>query len=136
MKMLGILKAAYDNLVSYIVPDPRPDPEDPAAYAFVADVLQEFDVKQTHYQMLVGGGQPTDVALKAPPELVASAPVGWAWSVDVYDGPKGKGYQVVFEAVRGGRTWRKVVNDGPEEWREQDWAEVAASLMESKVVRD
>lgn len=105
-----------------VKPDPRPDPEDAAAYAFVSEVLKEYESQKEHYQILKGGGQPSDVAKKAPPALVAKAPVGWTWWVDVYEGPKGRGYQVCFEVVRGdGKIYRKVVNEGPEEWREQDW---------------
>jgi hypothetical protein len=129
MKILAYLKAAYDNLVAYIKPDPRPDPEDAQAYAFVDEVLKEYEVQKEHYQMLKGGGQPSDVVKKAPPQLIAKAPLGWTWWVDVYDGPIGRGYQICFETKRAGVVYRKVVNDGPEEWREQDWTEVKEVII-------
>jgi len=126
--MWNWLKSLWDSAVSYIKPDPRPDPEDPAAYAFVDEILKEFEAQKEHYQMLRGGGKPSDVAKTAPGELKNKAPAGYIWWVDVYDGPKGKGYQVCFEVKRSKVTYRKVVNLGPEEWREQDWAEQKETL--------
>lgn len=122
--MFEYLKSLWASIVNAIKPDPRPDPEDPAAYAFVEEVLKEYKKEKEHYQMLKDGGKPSDVTKVAPPELKTKAPAGYVWWVDVYDGPYGKGYQICFEILRDTITYRKVVNDGPEEWREQDWTKV------------
>lgn len=102
-------------------PDPRPDPEDLAAYAHVEKVLVEFEQEGGHFQVLRGGKKPSDV------EKVTklSSPAGFEYWIDVYDGPLGKGYVINYECVRGGKLIQKAVNFGPEEWREQDWKEIA-----------
>jgi len=43
-------------------------------------------------------------------------------AINVYDGPKGTGYEVVALAKFNGQLWQRVVNVGPEEYRESDWA--------------
>lgn len=48
--------------------------------------------------------------------------------VDVYHTPRGDwGWVLVIDMIVDGATWRRVVNQGPEDWREQDWAEVRAA---------
>lgn len=42
-------------------------------------------------------------------------------SVTSYDGPKGKGYTINVESG----TWMKVVNYGPETYRDVDWFDVS-----------
>ena len=43
-------------------------------------------------------------------------------AIDVYDGPAGMGFTVTIETIDGGATWRRVVQSGPETWREQAWS--------------
>lgn len=40
---------------------------------------------------------------------------------DVYDGPRGRGYVLVVQAVEGASTWQRVINNGPEVYRDQSW---------------
>jgi len=100
--------------------DTHPDPEDPTAYAHVALVEQEFKDAGEAFQVLPGGKQPTDVSKRSK----LTSPSGFSYWVDVYDGPKGKGYVIRYETTRAGKLVRKAVNFGPETWREQDWEEV------------
>lgn len=55
-------------------------------------------------------------AVKWPTALPASV------SVDVYDGPSGKGYVVQVLTKFNGVLWAKAVNSGPERWRDSNWA--------------
>lgn len=41
--------------------------------------------------------------------------------VDTYDGPKGKGYVVVYQVEITKGIWQRSENVGPEKWREQSW---------------
>ena len=41
--------------------------------------------------------------------------------VDVYDGPKGKGYVIVYSFMDGDTLWQKGINFGPEIERGYDW---------------
>lgn len=107
------------NLFSSVA-DTRPDPEDPAAYDHLKLIQAEFESTGEVYQILRGGGKPSDVS-KATAVVARPAMPFW---VDVYEGPKGKGYVVNYEIVKDGKTLRKAINFGPEEWRERDWAEV------------
>lgn len=121
--MIAYIKQLFNSILSAIKPDPRPDPEDPAAYSFVDELQKEFAAKEEYYQILKNGGKPSDVVVAVPSTIKDKAPIGYTWWVDVYDGPKGKGYQMCFEITKDKSTYRKVVNCGPEEWREQDWTE-------------
>jgi hypothetical protein len=42
-------------------------------------------------------------------------------SIDVYSGPAGDGFTVTLLTVDGGQTMRRVLNHGPETWREAAW---------------
>mgnify|MGYP001576481457 FL=1 len=42
-------------------------------------------------------------------------------AIDVYDGPAGKGYVVRAELVIKEIRWVKLINIGPETYREHDW---------------
>ncbi len=101
-------------------PDLRVDPEDPMAYAHVDLVQAEFEEKGEVFQILRDGGKPSDVAQTSK----VSSLSGFSYWVDVYEGPKGKGYVINYETLKDGKTIRKAANFGPEEWREQDWTEV------------
>lgn len=41
--------------------------------------------------------------------------------VDTYSGPTGAGYVTVLETSINGQSWLKMVNFGPETWRNSDW---------------
>ena len=104
-------------------PDPRPDPEDTAAYAHADARKAVQDARRFPQQTTRNGGRPTD----APPDWARppapAAPIVAYW-IDVYDGPRGIGWVANYEVLRGGRAYRKSVNFGPEKWRERDWTEV------------
>jgi hypothetical protein len=44
--------------------------------------------------------------------------------VDVYNGPEGKGYVVITSFIKGGDTFQKSENFGPEKWRGYDWSKL------------
>jgi len=44
--------------------------------------------------------------------------------IDVYDGPKGKGWTMTVRFTKDGRTYARTWNTGPETWRDRDWADV------------
>lgn len=104
-------------------PDPRPDPEDAAAYAHADARKPVQDARRFPQQTLRNGGRPTD----APADWVrppAPDPSIVAYSIDVYEGPRGIGWVANYEVLRAGKTFRKHINFGPEKWRERDWYEV------------
>lgn len=41
--------------------------------------------------------------------------------IDVYDGPRGKGYVLVFDTKFNGQLFTKSINVGPEAYRTTDW---------------
>ena len=43
--------------------------------------------------------------------------------VDVYDGPRGKGWSLTVEIQKGGRTFARTWHVGPEDGREAPWQE-------------
>src|SRR3990167_842565 len=45
-------------------------------------------------------------------------------SVDVYDGPRGKGWSLTADVQKGGRTFARTWHVGPEDGRESPWQEV------------
>jgi len=45
-------------------------------------------------------------------------------SVDVYDGPNGKGYCIIGKVNESGVLYARCKNVGPEKHREQDWKEL------------
>jgi hypothetical protein len=50
--------------------------------------------------------------------------VGYSFSVDIYDGPLGRGYVLVVKADVGGTIYTRAENSGPENWRTTEWAPV------------
>ena len=108
-------------------PDTRPDPEDADAYKFVDDVLAEFELEGEHFQVLKGGGKPSDVRKET--KIKNKVKAGFDYWIDVYEGPSGKGYVVNFETIRAGKKIRKSVNYGPEDHREADWTEVPTNVL-------
>ena len=105
-------------------PDPRPDPEDKDAYDHFDKMAAKQELQAKPVQILRGRGKPSDVQLSADDLQLEDPKPGLVWWVDVYEGPRGSGYQTCYEVKRGQKTFRKVVNVGPEEEREQDWTEV------------
>jgi hypothetical protein len=98
--------------------DTRPDPEDKDAYAHCDKVISAQTALDSPVQVRRGdtaGWTKLDVP---------QPPVGYDSWVDIYEGPKGKGFQVTYEAKRSGTPFRKVVNVGPEAYREMDWTEM------------
>lgn len=88
---------------------------------------------------LDGVDENPDVGIKAPTDQGDGWPIAlrnrqypMAISVDVYDGPQGKGWVVVITSrvTEGAEivTWVRVVNIGPEIWREQPWAVLPPEL--------
>ena len=69
-------------------------------------------------EMRKPGDQADDLGLVLPVRMPVKV------SVNVYDGPLGRGYDVVAEARVGGQLHRRVITTGPEQFREQDWEEV------------
>jgi hypothetical protein len=73
--------------------------------------------------------KPTDeseswASLAAKQGVVLPATLPAAVEVHTYDGPHGKGFQILLHAVVEGKPWYKCMNHGPEGWREQDWKEI------------
>ena len=61
-------------------------------------------------------------AVKLPAALEAR------YRVDVYDGPKGKGFVVILQSQLDGATWQKSLNYGPETYRDQEWIEMTERI--------
>jgi len=115
-----MIRALWNKLTGHKV-DPRPDPEDPIAYAH-ADLIESLQKNRSFpLQTLRGGGKPTDVA---DFKNWIDPPAGYENWVDVYEGPKGVGYVINYETARGIKLFHKAINYGPEDYREQDWTEV------------
>ena len=53
----------------------------------------------------------------------------FALVINTYRGPQGDGWSVTIETVDGGVTMRRVLQYGPEAWREQPWAAAVPSQM-------
>ena len=53
---------------------------------------------------------------------ILSTPIPMSLTVDVYDGPEGKGYVVRSEVQIGADVYTMASNVGPEKHREQAWA--------------
>jgi len=80
---------------------------------------------------------PADGATVEPDKLVAPTDYPHNWNVPpitspalaecrvaihVYNGLQGQGYEIVGEYISSGVTYRRVINVGPETWREQAWS--------------
>lgn len=63
--------------------------------------------------------KPTNEA-NAYPDTVKLVPQPVAITVNVYDGPQGKGYEVVGQVKSGKDLFYKVLNVGPETYRDDD----------------
>lgn len=65
--------------------------------------------------------QPEDLALFW--ESFAELPdvLAWSFRIDTYSGPDGDGYVVTVTTVVNGQPWQRVINYGPDTWRDADW---------------
>ena len=71
---------------------------------------------------------PTDQVEPWPIDILAS-PMPMGLTVDVYDGPDGKGYVVRSEVQIGADVYTMASNVGPEKHREQAWAKVVPMVF-------
>ena len=55
--------------------------------------------------------------------LVLAAVLPYSLSIDVYDGPTGKGYVIVRETIGNKIKFRHCENEGSETYRSHDWKE-------------
>jgi hypothetical protein len=94
-----------------------------------------------YFQGLWSHAATPDEASNNPPDQLTGRPTdqledfGAMWSqvaigqgripmrlrVDVYSGPAGQGYVMTFETSRAGVAYQRVVNVGPESWRNANW---------------
>jgi len=94
-----------------------------------------------YFQGLWSHATTPDEGSSNPPDQLASRPTdqledfGAMWSqvavgqgripmrvrIDVYNGPSGQGYVMTFETARAGVAYQRVVNVGPESWRNANW---------------
>lgn len=109
-------------------PDPRSDPEDAAAYAHADARKAGQDARRVPQQTLRNGGRPTDAPADWVRPPTPAAPIVAYW-IDNYGGPQGIGWVANYEMLRGGKTFRKHINFGPEKWRERDWYEVVEPVI-------
>ncbi len=128
-KILGALSNLWDWVKGQFprpAPDTHPDSEDQTVYDHAIAYLQSFDADGAEvFQILRNGAKPTDITKSvADFASVPTLPVNYSFWVDVYDGPKGKGFVFNYETKRDTATIQKRMNFGPEEWREMDWTEV------------
>lgn len=76
----------------------------------------------------IGAQHPHDQAAEWPPAL-RTALLPFAATVDVYDGPRGKGYTVTLEVMIEGEPWRRTENHGPETWLARPWAAAPLEVL-------
>lgn len=72
--------------------------------------------------------KPTDQAESWSDEGHSVPSRSFSFTVNVYKGPSGHGYELVCQFLDAGGRWRRVVNVGPETWREQPWTFLAVGL--------
>jgi hypothetical protein len=71
--------------------------------------------------------QPTDQLLSLSNIRLLSGPtinLPFAFAIDAYDGPSGKGYVLRFMVVIQNNTYERDINHGPETWREKAWSKI------------
>lgn len=95
------------------LPDTRPDPED--------TILTHADAVKA---VMVTRPKPVQIVRGRWPGTLPTIPANFDAWVDVYDSPRaGYGFTVVYETLRGGKTYRRTVNYGIEGMRDSDWSE-------------
>lgn len=72
----------------------------------------------------IGTASPADQPGEPWPAAIRSGNKEMALQCDAYRGPQGDGYQLVVWVDVLGVTYSRVLNVGPETWREQAWAAV------------
>ena len=60
---------------------------------------------------------------------ILSTPIPMSLTVDVYDGPDGKGYVVRSEVQIGADVYTMAANVGPEKYRDQMWAKAVPMVF-------
>ena len=115
---------------------------DAAVDSFVKDVeakQTDYYAEKLRYFQVVSfapasdAGSDTDVSLQLPTDqaetigdfkLTPPDKLPCGVSITVYDGPNGKGYDVVQRVNDAGRSYVKTTSHGPENHRTHDWREV------------
>lgn len=110
-------------------PDTKPEADDIPAYIHADTKVQPEQDKRTFPLQLLryslGSKQkPSDVAETWDDAGIEAPPPGYDLWCNVYEGPQGVGYELVYEIDKGGQLYRKVINYGPEKNREADWSPV------------
>ena len=118
--MPHVLFRAWNSVKGYLgfTPDPRPDPEDAITYAHAAKIQALQKTKNYPEQIWPGKGSRGKSDVDALPSGLDD------YQVDVYTAPAGDGYQITYFVTRGGKNFYKVINEGPETFREWDWSPV------------
>jgi hypothetical protein len=70
----------------------------------------------------IGTASPADQPGEPWPAAVRNGNKLMTLACDCYRGPLGDGYQLVVWVDVAGVTWTRVLNVGPETWRNQGWA--------------
>lgn len=120
MSMSAELQATFDAALATLLADLTAAQE--ASKATLAGPL-DTDGKQAarnKYAQVLPGADWTPLGMETPKLDGCSV-----W-VDEYVGSEGVGWVLNAEAVDGKTTYRRVMQSGPETWREQDWVEVPA----------
>lgn len=91
-------------------------PDEKKLNQLVAALLPDLDAEQTHRVAV------REKHLRRAPTAQAAPVAGtFRCRVDVYNGPRGRGYAVVFDYEVAGQWWMKCVARGPEAFRSHDW---------------
>lgn len=145
-KRFNILTLFTILLLSPAISQAQPAPEVDAEAAEILAALATFQTGEkaahgVYTQFLRSHDQVPSATAKQAPKAINKAPdrltkeyrgvVGakaraTSQRIDVYDGPKGKGYVVTFKTEKGGSVWIKRVNVGPETYRDtKGWLETS-----------
>lgn len=97
--------------------------------AYLARVGHYWQGLETHTPSPTGGTdsapslrrKPSDQAESWEDEGHAIPSRSFSFVVNVYDGPDGHGYELVCRFRDGSGLWERVVNVGPERYRDQAW---------------
>ncbi len=101
-----------------------------------------------YFQALASHSTPPDDGKTLPPDKLNAGPtdqvekLSYLWQqlqldaalpyssqVDVYDGPKGRGYVLTVSVLLGGELWVRAINTGPEAYREAAWHPVTVERL-------
>jgi hypothetical protein len=110
MGLWDLFKGIFKN-----AEDTRPDPEDKDVYKHFDKIAKKLEFEKNTIQIRKGNRAEQDALGLGHP------PAGIEWYMDVYESPLGPGYQVVYLTERNGVLYQKIVNVGPETFRDRDW---------------